>query len=220
MGDAHTLAEYEIPAEVSADRRDAEAGQSTQLPGAPLVPAAKEVCGGHQRRRRNIQHPVNEADTLRAPVGLAPVRETGHGRADRAREAECEGKIGGTGVGFVPARGRLRVQGYRRRPRAERNRGERRVKRMVEPHAVQRVLDGHPDAAGIPISRHDRFAERLGNAIEFGLSSDARESCVGHDPSTDVIYEVIAATAQLPQHSTGQSRANRVLAVDRRLPTA
>jgi hypothetical protein len=54
---------------------------------------------------------------------------------------------------------------------------------MMEPHAVEGILDGHPDGASIPIRRHDGFAERLGDAIEFGLSGDARESCVGHGAS-------------------------------------
>ena len=40
------------------------------------------------------------------------------------------------------------------------------MKRMVAPHTMQRVFDGHSDAAGIPIGRHHRFAER---ALAYAL---------------------------------------------------
>jgi len=176
VGHSNALGVDEVPTQIRARHRNADSRQRAHFACLTILAAAKHVRRDHQRRRRHVQQPVNQTDALGASVDFAPIGEPGHRGTNSTRKTEGQREICRAGVRRVSTGRCLDIEGQCRRPGANRNIREDRVKRVVQPHTMQGVLDCLTDRSGISVRSDDGFAEWFGDAVEFGLVSDRGES--------------------------------------------
>ena len=170
-----TLTIDEVAAEIGGAQRNRIARPGTGSPAIVRVLVPERKRRRKERRRRHVQQAVYQSGATGLAVGFAPVREPGHRGADRAREPHTHRERGRATHPRI-ALGR-RVQGQRRRPRAERQIGEDRMERVSKPDAMNRVLGTLPGGAGRLVRSTYSFAQWFCDLIDPWIVNNLHQRC-------------------------------------------
>ena len=177
MRDADPLAIDEATAEIRRGAREDEAREPVGAPGVALAVAAHGERGDVQRRRRQIQQTMHEAEAFGAAVGLAPIGEAGDGSAHGAGDADPDRKIRRARADAVAGRALGRIEDERGRPGAERQVGQYRMKRVPKPDTMNGVFDLPSRITRGLVRLMHGCAERVRDRLQPGLFSDCIQSC-------------------------------------------
>ena len=170
MRHADTLPIHQVAAEIGGTQRNRVARPGTLSPAIVRVFPPERERRRKERRRRDIQQTVYESGATGLTVGFAPVRESSHRGAERAREPNAHRERRRATHARITICGR--VQRQCRRPCAERQISEDRMERMAKPHAMKRVLGMLPNRASRFVRAAYGFAQWFCDLIDRGIVHD------------------------------------------------